>query len=65
MPKPEPEATTDAHLFVQGSSSTTMTDRVVYAVPGGVLTHRLFVERDVTQIFAFRRQVLAQLLGRP
>lgn len=53
------------HLFVQGSNSTTMTDRVEYAVPGGELTHRLFVERDVTQIFAFRRQVLAQLLGRP
>lgn len=51
------------HVFAEGDGSTTMTDRVDYAVPGGLLAQRLFVGRDVDRIFAYRRRVLAQLFG--
>lgn len=51
------------HIFVEGSGSTMMTDRVEYAVPGGALIQRLFVGRDVERIFGYRRRVLAELLG--
>jgi ligand-binding SRPBCC domain-containing protein len=45
---------------------TLMTDTVHYAVgygPLGELAHRLFVDRDVAAIFAFRREALVPLLA--
>ncbi len=54
------------HEFVEDGAGTIMRDRVRYALPfgaAGALAHRLFVRRDLDQIFAFRRQAVAQLLG--
>ncbi len=49
------------HIFADSNGGTTMTDRVEYAVPGGLLVQRLFVERDVERIFAYRRRALIVL----
>jgi ligand-binding SRPBCC domain-containing protein len=53
------------HLFVEDRETTTMTDRVEYAVPGGRLVQRFFVKPDVERIFAHRRQVLSSLFPVP
>lgn len=51
------------HTFRDHEGGTLCADHVRYAVPGGALVHRLFVKRDVERIFAWRRQLIEQLLG--
>ena len=51
------------HVFVENGSTTTMTDRVEYAVPGGAIVQLLFVGRDVDRIFAYRQKVLEERFG--
>jgi ligand-binding SRPBCC domain-containing protein len=52
------------HLFEEKGNDTLVRDRVQYAVPGGILTQKLFVARDAGRIFAFRRQKLAEIFAR-
>ena len=42
------------HRFRELDGGTEMTDEVRYGVPGGALVHRLFVKRDLLQIFEYR-----------
>lgn len=49
------------HRFTEAGGRTLVRDHVRYAVPGGLLTDRLFVRRDVQRIFAYRQQKLAKL----
>jgi len=55
------------HTFAaDGPEHTRMTDTVRYAIGFGVLgelAHRLFVQRDVEQIFAHRARVIGPLLA--
>lgn len=46
------------HLFSARDGGTVVEDRVDYAVPGGVLVHRLFVQNDVREIFDYRAEML-------
>ena len=52
------------HRFSERDGKTLAEDSVCYAVPGGSLVHRLFVERDVRKIFEYRKQRLEELFGR-
>lgn len=49
------------HRFTERDGGTLVDDKVIYAAPGGDLVHSLFVRKDVEQIFAYRRERLAQL----
>ena len=49
------------HRFVERDGGTEAIDHVRYAVWGGTLVDRLVVRRDVTRIFSYREQRLAQL----
>jgi len=49
------------HRFVAEANGTRCFDSIQYAMPGGWLTHRLFVKRDVEKIFAHRACRLRQL----
>ena len=54
------------HEFAPIGRDTIVRDRVHYALPAsriGELAHALFVRRDLEQIFDFRRQAVARLLG--
>ncbi len=51
------------HTFEEHDGGTLARDVVRYAVFGGMLVNTLFVRRDVTSIFAFRRHKLAALFG--
>jgi ligand-binding SRPBCC domain-containing protein len=53
------------HAFHERDGATVVRDRVEYRTPGGALVHRLFVERDVRRIFAYRMAVLDRLFGGP
>ncbi len=46
------------HTFEPHDGGTLMTDRVRYIPRGGSLVNRLFVQRNVEQIFRFRREKL-------
>ncbi len=46
------------HTFEQKGSQTLARDHVRYAPPGGRLIDRLFVRRDIEQIFAYRTEAL-------
>lgn len=46
------------HTFEEKDGGTLCRDRVEYAVPGGVLVHRLFVRREVETIFDYRAEAL-------
>lgn len=46
------------HSFKRQNGGTEVIDRVDYAVPGGRLVNRLFVQDDVTSIFQYRQQRL-------
>ena len=48
------------HTFEEVSDGTLMTDEVEYAVPGGRLVNRWFVEGDLRRIFTYRTEQLAQ-----
>ncbi len=49
------------HTFDEKDGGTVVRDHVDYAVPGGFLTNRLVVARDVAQIFDFRRRKLSEI----
>ena len=49
------------HRFREQDGQTEVHDRVRYAVPGGTLVHRLFVEPDLRKIFDYRHQVLREV----
>lgn len=54
------------HEFEARGERTVVRDRVSYALPFGavgILANRLFVERDLERIFAFRHATVAELLG--
>jgi ligand-binding SRPBCC domain-containing protein len=51
------------HTFEQVEGGTLCRDRVDYEAPGGRLVHRLFVDRDVRRIFAYRRERLLDRFG--
>jgi len=51
------------HRFVEVDGATCCQDRVEYAALGGRLIEKLFVERDVKRIFAFRTEALSRALG--
>ncbi len=51
------------HVFEERDGGTLARDRVDYGVFGGALVERLFVRRDVTKIFAYRRDALLSLFG--
>ncbi len=54
------------HEFEPGENGTLIRDVVHYALPLGWLgrlAHRLFVRRDLERIFAYRQEMLGQLLG--
>jgi ligand-binding SRPBCC domain-containing protein len=54
------------HEFEPGENGTLIRDVVNYALPLGWLgrlAHRLFVRRDLERIFAYRQEMLGQLLG--
>ncbi len=47
------------HTFREADVGTIVGDTVHYAVPGGSLIHRLFVQGDLKRIFAYRQKILA------
>jgi len=49
------------HVFEPRNNGTLCIDHVRYAVLGGLLVDRLFVRRDVEEIFEFRRKRLLEL----
>jgi len=54
------------HTFVSENGGTRIGDHVDYALPFGILgqlVHTVMVRRDVENIFKFRQQRLAELLG--
>jgi ligand-binding SRPBCC domain-containing protein len=53
------------HQFQEQDGGTRVTDAVRYAVWGGRLAEALFVRPDLERIFAFRREKLLALLGKP
>jgi hypothetical protein len=54
------------HRFEARDGGTRMTDHVAYALPLGLLgrvAHALLVERDVKNIFEYRRQKIEEMFG--
>lgn len=51
------------HRFTEKEGGTLCEDMVQYFPWGGALTNKLFVERDVREIFAFRAMRLQELFG--
>jgi len=51
------------HRFVEDSGGTRCEDDVQYAPLGGALINKLFVERDIRNIFAYRSQRLLEIFG--
>ena len=51
------------HSFEERDGGTVCRDRVRYAVPGGRLVQRLFVDPDVKKIFAYRSDQLEEVFG--
>lgn len=51
------------HAFRELDGATLVADRVEYAAPLGPLVNELFVSRDLTRIFEFRRTALAGVFG--
>jgi len=52
------------HTFISKDGGTLMTDRVIYRLPMGVLGDLVagwFVDREVSSIFEYRRQVVESL----
>ena len=50
------------HTFESEGDATRIRDQVRYAVPGGFLTHQLFVRHQLIQIFRFRRAEVTRRL---
>jgi ligand-binding SRPBCC domain-containing protein len=53
------------HLFRADGEGTIAEDKVEYAVLGGSLVKRFFVAPDLERIFAYRRQKLSEIFGKP
>lgn len=53
------------HEFEEVAGGTLCRDVVRYAVPGGRIVERLFVRRDIEEIFDFRRRVLLDRFDHP
>lgn len=51
------------HLFEERSGGTLIRDRVRYRAPFGVLSHPLFVMRQLDKIFSFRHEVIAKIFA--
>jgi ligand-binding SRPBCC domain-containing protein len=54
------------HTFAESGQGTVVRDEVDYALPLGALgnlAHPLFVRRDLERIFAYRQQVVPELLA--
>lgn len=51
------------HAFTERDGGTLVSDRVRFGVPGGRLITRLFINRNLEHIFAYRTRRLEQLLG--
>jgi hypothetical protein len=51
------------HTFTERDGGTLVRDYVRYAVWGGALVNRLFVQRDVAAIFGYRQQTLRELFA--
>jgi ligand-binding SRPBCC domain-containing protein len=51
------------HCFESTGGGTTANDRVRYAVPGGIIVHRLLVAPELKRIFDYRRDQLAKRFG--
>lgn len=51
------------HRFLERGGETEVRDRVRYAVPGGSLVQRFFVEPDLRRIFEYRHQVLREIFS--
>lgn len=54
------------HTFAAVEGGTECRDRVTYKVPGGPagrVINRLMIRRQLTEIFSFRREAIAKLLG--
>ena len=49
------------HEFVERDGGTVIRDKVEYAIPFDLMTHRLFVQPDIERIFAFREQKMREL----
>ena len=50
------------HTFVaDGVNRTIIRDRVRYAVPGGALVHKLFVEPDLARVFTYRARKMDEI----
>lgn len=52
------------HTFEEKDGGTLARDEVKYAVFGGALVNRLFVERDVKKIFEYRAGKLGEIFGK-
>lgn len=55
------------HRFEETSDGVIMTDVVNYKLPLGIfgsLAHKLFVKRQVEEIFSYREQILEQKFGK-
>jgi ligand-binding SRPBCC domain-containing protein len=51
------------HAFLEKNGGTLCTDRVKYAVLGGALVNRLFVQKDIQTIFNYRTEALKKHFG--
>lgn len=51
------------HRFSEKDGLTLAADKVRYAVPGGALIHKLFVERDIKNIFEYRGKKLEEIFS--
>jgi len=51
------------HRFTEERSGTRCEDSVQYAPPGGSLINKLFVERDIAGIFAYRLERLREIFS--
>ena len=53
------------HTFTERDGGTVCRDEVRYRPRGGALMNRLFVRRDVEQIFLYRQKRLREIFGKP
>lgn len=54
------------HVFEAHPDGTLISDTVLYRMPYGALgalAHRIFIARDLTRIFDYRRDVVSRMLG--
>lgn len=55
----------DRHLFSEIDEGTTLVENdISYRVPGGRFVHRLFVRRDLLQVYRYEQRMMHNLLER-